>query len=447
MDFNKITTEFSVTIYGDLIPYNSVLSKARVRIFYKYGNRNGSYITDEFAEKLLSSLAYVPIKGIYDEDSEDYTDHGNSGQEGRIYGIVPKEYNLGWEDFEDVDGVTRTYACADVLLFTGLYEEAKDIVGKSQSMEIYKPSIRGNWQIIDGNQYFVFTDGCFVGLQVLGDDVEPCFEGAAFFNLYSSLKQMVEQIENYELNHENNGGKSMVVNFKLSDDQKASLIFQALNPEFTEEGNWTIRYSLGEVYDEYVLAYDYEEAKYVRVYYTKSDDSDSIELGDMVEVFIVDVTEDEKKTLAAVQAINGGTYKKLDEVVQNVQELEQKVTEYTETISTLETEKAEKEILISNYESEIESLKTYKLEKETQDKLDLIKKYSIKLDEEIISKYTEEVEKYSIDDLEKNLAFEIVQKDPSIFSVQEPLIPTTPEEPTGITGLLEQAKNKKNGGK
>ena len=44
--------EFSVSVYGNLEKYNDVLSKSRCRIFYKYGNRNGCYITDEYAEKL-----------------------------------------------------------------------------------------------------------------------------------------------------------------------------------------------------------------------------------------------------------------------------------------------------------------------------------------------------------------------------------------------------------
>ena len=66
---DKALREFTVTIYGNLEKYNDVLSKARCRIFYKYENRNGTYISDEFAEKLLSSLPYAPVKGIYNGKS------------------------------------------------------------------------------------------------------------------------------------------------------------------------------------------------------------------------------------------------------------------------------------------------------------------------------------------------------------------------------------------
>ena len=83
MNFDSIK-EFPVVVYSNLEKYSEVLSKARVRIFYKGLNRNGTYITDQFAEKLISTLPYAPVKGIYEEN--DYTDHGEARTEGRAYG-------------------------------------------------------------------------------------------------------------------------------------------------------------------------------------------------------------------------------------------------------------------------------------------------------------------------------------------------------------------------
>ena len=183
---------FNVSIYGNFTPYSETISKARCRIFYKYGNRNGTYITDEFAEKLISTIAYAPVKGIYQND--DFSDHGEDRDEGRIYGIVPENYNFAWETHLDEDGVEREYACVDVLVYTALYKEAADIIGKPQSMEIYDKSIVGEWKMIDGKKYYVFEDGCFLGLQVLGDTVEPCFEGAQFFSLYQSVMNEINKL-------------------------------------------------------------------------------------------------------------------------------------------------------------------------------------------------------------------------------------------------------------
>ena len=187
----NIITDFPVTLYGKLEKFSDTISKGRCRIFYKGGNRNGTFITDEFAEKLLESIPYAPVKGIYNSDEEDFTDHGAKRSEGRIYGLVPENPNVTWETHVDDDGEERTYACVDVLIYTGIYTEAHEIIGKSQSMEIYSPSIKGDWKIINGKKYYVFTEGRFLGLQALGDSVEPCFEGAAFFSLYEDLKKMV----------------------------------------------------------------------------------------------------------------------------------------------------------------------------------------------------------------------------------------------------------------
>ena len=79
----QIIREFPITVYGNLTKYSDTISKGRCRIFYKYANRNGTYITDEFAEKLLSTIPYTPVKGIYDNFDEDYTDHGNKRSLGR----------------------------------------------------------------------------------------------------------------------------------------------------------------------------------------------------------------------------------------------------------------------------------------------------------------------------------------------------------------------------
>ena len=123
---------FEVSIYGGLEKFTDTISKARVRIFYRGLNRNGSFITDEFAEKLISTLPYSPVKGIYNEYESDYEDHGKERTEGRAYGVVmgKDDMEFAWEEHEDEDGITREYACANVLLWTALYEESKDIVGK-----------------------------------------------------------------------------------------------------------------------------------------------------------------------------------------------------------------------------------------------------------------------------------------------------------------------------
>lgn len=127
----NIPTTIDVSIYGQIEQITPTLSKCRVRTFYKGMNRNRTYISDEFASQLIASLPYAPVKGIFDAEELDYEDHGKDNTDGRVYGVIMENPNFAWEEHLDNDGVTRTYACADAILLTGLYPEAKLIPGKS----------------------------------------------------------------------------------------------------------------------------------------------------------------------------------------------------------------------------------------------------------------------------------------------------------------------------
>lgn len=464
--------QFSVTTYGNFEKYNDTISKARCRIFYKGLNRNGSFITDEFADKLLASISYAPIKGIYNTD--DYEDHGNKSSEGRIYGIVPENPNVAWEDFEDEDGVVRTYACVDVYVFTALYEEAQEIIGKPQSMEIYPPSIRGEWTYMKGRRVFKFIDGCFLGLQVLGDEVEPCFEGAGFFALYDNIVAAFQKIE--ELSNEKNtnvmGGNSEM-NFKISYSQIEQGLWSLLNTSFTEEGEWTITHTICELYDDYALVRNFENGTYERVYYTKDEETEEVSIAKIETCRIVDVTESEYTTLKAVQAINN-SFEALDTKLNELEEVkaevetvkadyataqetisanEQKIGELEENISTLTTERdtfsaqvTEAGTVITDLQGQVDALTAYKLDIEKQEKEAIILKYSERLSAEVITDYTNRIAEFSAVELDKELAYALVSTNPSVFSASstdDGLVPKN-QNKTGIEALLEQYRNKNN---
>lgn len=202
----KIPTTFVGEIAEGLTQVSPEISKARLRIFYKGFNRNQGYITDEFAEKLLSSLPYTPVVGIFNDLVKDFGGHNQDRNVAKIYGVVPQDPHFAWEDHLDSDGVMRTYACTDVYLFTGRYDAAKLIPGKRQSMELDTKTIRGDWQVINeyGQEGFVYTDAQFIGLSVLGDDKTPCFEGSAFYEL-------VSQFNDFMAAKTSNGGNDMAL--------------------------------------------------------------------------------------------------------------------------------------------------------------------------------------------------------------------------------------------
>lgn len=450
---NKKMLEFPISIYGQTEKVNDVLTKQRCRIFYKEGNRNGTYISDEFAEELISSLHYVPVKGIFNGD--DYTDHGEKRSEGRIYGIVPETNNFAWETHLDEDGVERVYACSDVYLYTALYPEANDIAGKSLSMELYEPSLKYHMAIMQGQKYVVFDHGSFLGLQVLGDNVEPCFEGASFYSLQQTIEDAIQKIKDYS----KIGGEESempIINFKLSDRQKFDCIWALLNPNYTEEGEWTVNYAISDIYDDYALVYNYETGEFFRAYYTKNDETDSLELGDLVKVYVVDVTENEKATLDALHHLNGDSYELVNENLTNAEqnatkcdELVTKIEELDATISTLntevenvkatasetETQYAAAKEQISTLSEEISSLQTYKKSVEDQLKETVVAEYTDKLSEDVLNEYRTKFDEYTAEELDMHLAYELKKTNSSVFS-QNPQQDYVPKN-TGRSGVEE----------
>lgn len=450
MQYNK----FPVTIYSILKPISPVMSMARCRIFYKGLNRNGSYITDKFAEKLIQTLPYVPIKGIYDKDEEDFSDHGEKRDEGRIYGIVPEKNNFAWEEHIDKDGVKRTYACVDVYLYTALYKEASKILNKGESMEIYPPTIKGEWKKINGQRAFAYDDGCFLGLQVLGDKTEPCFEGSAFFSLYKDMQALMSELEKVNTFANKKEDIKVMYTFKLSDAQKNNALWALLNTNYNEENNWLVDVHICDVYDKYAVVYEYESGSFYRVYYTKDDENDTVTIDSKEQCFIVDVNEEEKTALNALQAIKGTysssleefntikhNYEVLDKASKEDKEnFESKISELEEQNTTLETEKTEFSSKVDTLTAEVEALRNYKTTIENDTKKSILESYSAQLSEDIISEFSEKIEDYSIEDLKKELAYTLVGDDPTNFSKQStPRAPKT-SEPSAFEKLLDKYK-------
>ena len=64
------------------------------------------------------------------------------------------------------------------------FEEAKKAIegeGRPQSMELDDDTLDGKWStnVNTGVDFFIINDAIFTKLCILGEDVEPCFEGAS----------------------------------------------------------------------------------------------------------------------------------------------------------------------------------------------------------------------------------------------------------------------------
>ena len=396
---------FSIEPVTEIQEISPIISKTRVRIFYTGLNRNLTYITEEFAEKLLKTLPYTPVGGLWEEEIEDFTDHGGVGQSNRekfqAYGVVPENPNIAWEEHLDKDGVLRRYACCDVYLWTARYKAAREIPKKAQSMELYIDSIKGQWKRDGAVEYYEFTDGCFFGVVALGDDVEPCFEGAAFYGLDSSAKEFFEELKNYTLSatKEHIGGTEMEQNLEQNVEETPVVEDEAVETP-TEET--VVEPTTEESVD--TAAESVEEPA------TENSVEESVEEPVVEEPVEESTEEPTEEHVTEGEDVEEPVEESVEEPTENYQariaELENQVSEYENTISSLQTK--------------VDELTAYRNSAENTRKTELINKYSSLLGEEIASEYTAKVNEYTFEELKRDISVKILDiNEEALFSKGE----------------------------
>lgn len=173
---------------------NPGISKCEIKVMYLGKNRNGSFIDKNTAIQMANSLPATPIVAAYNENKEDFGDHGEvlHIEDGEVkfscktvpYGFVAPDAEVWFQKFDDTnefgETTTREYLMTTGYLWTGQYPELDKCInqGQGQSMEI--DDVDGHWTK-DSNdiEFFIINDAIFTKLCILGDDVEPCFEGAS----------------------------------------------------------------------------------------------------------------------------------------------------------------------------------------------------------------------------------------------------------------------------
>lgn len=176
---------------------NPLMSKCEIKVLYVGANRNRTFITEEVATEIGKTLRGAPIVGYYRENKEDFTDHGEKviiDDEGIKfqcqtvpYGFVAPDAKVWFQNFEDFDAmgnkVVHKYLMTTGYLWTEQFPESSLPVeeGRPQSMEFQKESVQGQWEYNYDKEmdFFIINDAIIQKICILGDDVEPCFEGAS----------------------------------------------------------------------------------------------------------------------------------------------------------------------------------------------------------------------------------------------------------------------------
>ena len=204
----------------NITPFNPLISKCQIKVCYvgEEPNRNGSIITEEVARELANSLPGSPIVGYYNENIGDFEGHNRilEIKNGKVemkdttrpYGFVDLGAKVWFQEFMD-NGIIHKYLMTEGWLWTGQYPEAQRIIdeGNNQSMELDEKLTKGYWTK-DTNEefkFFIINEAIISKLCVLGENTEPCFEGAQITSfslnedfaksLFSLIEQMKEILE------------------------------------------------------------------------------------------------------------------------------------------------------------------------------------------------------------------------------------------------------------
>lgn len=381
---------------------NPLMSACEIKVFYIGENRNMSFISKEVATQMAKTLRGAPIVGYYRSDKEDFSDHGEEitidgdgvhfKNNTRPYGFVAPDAKVWFKDFEEEDdfgnSIIRTYLMTTGYLWQGQFEQAKKVYqddGKPHSMELDKKTLKGHWATNPKNnmEFFIINDAIFEKLCILGDEVEPCFQGSgvtapevsATFSLDENFKHTLFTMME-ELKYALEGGNTMV---KVTEPVKETEV-TTVEPEVTTE------FTENQVNENESSSSEQAPTSEFK----KDDEEDKKEKENPSE------NEDDKK-----DEDNGGTSddKEEDSADEEKEDDKDKKKKFT----VLEQEYKELQSSYASLKEEVEELRTFKKKIEDKEKDELIERFYMLSDEDK-KDVIEHKSEYSLEEIESKLA-------------------------------------------
>ena len=221
----------------NITPLNPLISKCQIKVCYvgDEPNRNRSIITKEVAKQMANSLPGCPIVGFFNEEKGDFEEHNriidiSNGKfeikdTTRPYGFVDLGAKVWFQKFLD-DGMNeREYMMTEGWLWTGQYPECQRILknGNNQSMELDENTINAHWSESNNGepQFFIINEAIISKLCTLGENNEPCFEGANIgapviqFAFADGFKEQVFSMMNELKELLNKGGEKVFTRYAV----------------------------------------------------------------------------------------------------------------------------------------------------------------------------------------------------------------------------------------
>lgn len=165
------------------------------------------------------------------------------------YGFVPPNAKVWFQKFQD-DGVVHEYLMTEGYLWTGQYPEVQRVIdhGNNQSMELDPKTLDAFWTKDDKGkpQFFIINEAIMSKLCILGEDFEPCFEGAQItkvqFSFEDSFKEQLFSMMNQVQEILNEGGAPVFNTYAVTiGDSLWNAIYENMDVE---------KYSINGVFEE-----------------------------------------------------------------------------------------------------------------------------------------------------------------------------------------------------
>ena len=394
---------------------NPLVSKCEIKVLYVGENRNRSFISKEVAIEMAQTLPGCPIVGYYIENKEDFGDHGEQiiiDGEGvkfkkltKPYGFVAPDSKIWFQEFQDTDefGNTtiREYLMTEGYLWTGQYEECQRVIdnGNPQSMELDEKTLKGHWSTNTnkGVEFFIINDAMFSKLCILGEDVEPCFEGASVTapdvsskfskddSFIPSLFSMIEQLKTtlQEGGYIMDGQTTQAVEETVVTEEVKDTEFQVIEgatEEAAEVEETVVEENFSEIKDNVIETVMDENQDTIEEFKKAEEDEKSEE------------KEEDKKTS---EDEDEETFKCGKDDKEKYSLLEEELSELKNQYALLETE--------------VQELRSFKAEVEDAQKDEMINSFCMLSDEDKAD-VIENKSKYSLDEIEAKLSVICVRK-------------------------------------
>ena len=450
---------------------NPLISKCQIKVCYvgDKPNRNRSIISKDVAREMAPTLRGCAIVGYYNDNKGDFEEHNriieiSNGKfeikdPTRPYGFVPTDAKVWFQWFED-DGVPHEYLMTEGYLWTGQYPECQRIIeeGNNQSMELDTNTLDAYWTK-DTNgapKFFIINEAIISKLCILGEDCEPCFEGASIsnvqFSLEDSFKQqvfsMIEKMQ--DILSKDEGGTPVFNTYAVEIGGVLwEAIYEYIYKEFGLDEDYQLIYTIEGIYEDdnqkFAILRNRKDLTYYRLNFLLSEEEGFLPAEALVQVspdfkptevaqFVLEdvaayeatFVESKKEKVKDPEPAVNTEFSAVEEPVAEVQESNEVQNETEPAIETSFAEETANEVEVAEAVKE-ESVAEFSNEQETASVVEEPNKYN--LDE--VVEYQELLEKYSTLEGQVNELNSTIEK----FNVQVEELNQT------ITKLTEENNN------